>query len=86
MKLGQSRLQHGWIFLFGVICFVGLGAASSQARVLDSTNGPRITVGPSGHSFTKEELAKKNSRKPEAEKNEKTTASDSGQKESGGKE
>ncbi|WP_020494452.1 hypothetical protein [Verrucomicrobium sp. 3C] len=86
MKLGQKRLQRGWIIIFGVFCFVGLLTGPSQARVLESTNGPRITVGPAGHAYTKEELAKKSSSKPEAKKQKKTEASENGHKESAGKE
>ncbi|MDD4933895.1 MAG: hypothetical protein PHO89_10590 [Methylacidiphilaceae bacterium] len=86
MKLGQRRLRHEWIFIFGVFGFAGLLTGSSQARVLESTNGPRITVGAAGHAYTKEELAKKSSSKPEAKKEKKTTASENGQKESAGKE
>lgn len=86
MKLGQKRLQHGWLLIFGAFCLVGFAVASSEARVLESTNGPRITVGPAGHAYTKEELAKKNSGKPAVKKEKKTTASEKSQKESAGKE
>lgn len=84
MKLGQKGWKRGWLLVFGIFCFAGSGAASGQARVLESTNGPRITVGASGHAYTKEELAKKDSGKCEAKKQ--ATASESGPKESPGKE
>ncbi|VVM06049.1 hypothetical protein [Methylacidimicrobium tartarophylax] len=86
MKLGRKRLQRGMIFILGVFSLVGSLAGSSQARVLESTNGPRITVGPAGHAYTKEELAKKNSGKPAVKKQKKTTASEKSQKEAAGKE
>ncbi|QSR85187.1 hypothetical protein [Methylacidimicrobium sp. B4] len=85
MKLGDKRLQRGWLLVFGVFCFVGLVAAPSRARVLESTNGPRLTVGPAGHAYTRDELAKKEAGKSEA-KQQKTAASESGPKESPGKE
>ncbi|MDD2676973.1 MAG: hypothetical protein PHP75_05840 [Methylacidiphilaceae bacterium] len=86
MKLGQKRMQRGLIFMLGVFSVAGSLAGSSQARVLESTNGPRITVGAAGHAYTKEELAKKSSGKPEAKKQKKTTASENGQNEPAGKE
>ena len=85
MKLGQMRLRNGSILMTGMLCLFGLAAASSQARVLDSTNGQRITVGPAGHAYTKEELAKKESGKS-GKKQKKTTASESGPQEPAGKE
>ncbi len=85
MKLGDKQLWRGWLLVFGVFCFVGLAAASSRARVLESSNGPRITVGASGHAYTREELAKKEAKKSEAKK-QKKAASESGPKESPGKE
>lgn len=84
MKLGEKRLRNGWILMAGVFCLAGLAAAPGRARVLESTNGPRITVGPAGHAYTKEELAKKESGK--AAKKQKKTVSANGPQEPAGKE
>lgn len=84
MRLGEKRLSSGWRLAFCLVCLLGLSAGSSPARVLESTNGPRLTVGPSGHAYTKEELAKQQAGKSHGKK--KRASSESGPKETLGKE
>ncbi|WP_142524304.1 hypothetical protein, partial [Methylacidimicrobium cyclopophantes] len=82
MKFGGKKLHHRFLLIAGMLCLGGLSATPSGARILESTNGPRVTVGAAGHAYTKEELAKrsseKNARKVESKKHKKAAASGSG--------
>ncbi|MGD9896278.1 MAG: hypothetical protein AB7T14_04245 [Candidatus Methylacidiphilaceae bacterium] len=85
-KLRQERFPFEFALALGLLCVTWLTAASSQARVLESTNGPRITVGAAGHAYTKDELAKESRGKAGAKKQKTAGASKNDSQEAVGKE